>query len=88
MIGSPRQLITSNPGPHEFPRFPGWQLYFGYDIISSDLLLAAKRKSDGRKLSYYENCDIDNYEDYRRALGVLFDKLGQDFLDLVPLDKS
>lgn len=67
----------------EVPRFPGWTLHIGLDIISGDIVLRAVRKSDQRTLQYREHLVYER--EYPAVIDRLLDKLGGDFLDLVPL---
>lgn len=68
----------------ESPRFPGWVLHVRWDILTGDLQLAAKRKSDGRLLQYSE--PLHDARHMREVSGRLLARLGEDFLDLVPID--
>lgn len=65
----------------ETSRFPGWVLHVHYTHMG-ELVLSAKRKSDGRQLQYLE--PFVDERDARFALARLTDKLGADFLDLAP----
>lgn len=71
-------------GPFESPRFPGWVLHVGPSRFHTQLALVARRRSDGRELRYEEPCDLSDSRDCLRAMEVLSDRLGQEFLDLVP----
>lgn len=71
--------------PIESGRFPGWELRLLYSPMGT-LVLGARRKSDDRRLRYEEPCCEDR--EFQGALDRMLDKLGTEFLDLVPLEKA
>lgn len=78
---------VNRQGPVETSRFPGWILRVGFLPIGG-LVLVARRKSDGRELRYEDLCDPANYRDFNATLQSLMDRLGQEFLDLVPIEST
>lgn len=72
------------PRTIEVSRFPGWKLHVREDMMSCDIQMVAIRESDGKRLEYSEPVPLNG--DRRVALQRLSARLGEDFLDLVPLE--
>lgn len=53
----------------ESARFPGWKIHVREDYMTTDLLMVAIRKSDGRRLEYSE--PIPWRGDWRDAIKAL-----------------
>lgn len=73
------------PRTIEVSRFPGWKLHVREDMVTGDIQMVAVRASDGKRLEYSE--PILSLDDgWRGAIQRLADRLGADFLDLVPIE--